>query len=72
MQVSRPRYHGVGLASRTIEVPIQQDNELSVDCSDLPTEPSELLNIFQQEDVPYEYYRMLAVRPFPSESHPTC
>ncbi|ORZ02927.1 hypothetical protein BCR43DRAFT_559751 [Syncephalastrum racemosum] len=61
MQAPRPRYHGVGLASRTIEVPIQQDNELSVDCSDLPTEPSELLNIFQQEDVPYEYYRMLAV-----------
>lgn len=48
--------------SKTIEVPLQQEQVLEVVCNDLPANPVELTDIFRQESVGLPYYRMLAVR----------
>lgn len=47
--------------SRTIEVPLQHEQVLEVVCEDLPGNPVELTDIFQQEGVGLLYYRLLAV-----------
>ncbi|CAM0138900.1 protein required for normal CLN1 and CLN2 G1 cyclin expression [Umbelopsis sp. WA50703] len=46
--------------SRTIEVPLQHEQVLEVVCEDLPGNPVELTDIFQQEGVGLLYYRLLA------------
>lgn len=50
-----------GAKSKTIEVPLQHEQVLEVVCDDLPTNPTELTDIFKQESVGLTYYRMLAV-----------
>ncbi|KAI8977189.1 hypothetical protein BDF20DRAFT_873493 [Mycotypha africana] len=50
-----------GVRPKTIEVPLQQENVLEVVCSDLPSNPKELTDIFRQESVELPYYRTLAV-----------
>lgn len=50
-----------GARSKTIEVPLQQEQVLEVVCDDLPTNPTELTDIFRTENVGLAYYRMLAV-----------
>ncbi|ORX50505.1 TPR-like protein [Hesseltinella vesiculosa] len=52
-----------GYASRpkTIEVPLQHEQVLEVVCDDLPANPTELTDIFNQEKVPLTYYRALAI-----------
>lgn len=50
-----------GVRSKTIEVPLQQEQVLEVVCNDLPTNPTELTDIFRQEQVGLTYYRLLAV-----------
>ncbi|KAI9248923.1 hypothetical protein BY458DRAFT_550823 [Sporodiniella umbellata] len=47
--------------SKTIEVPLQQEQVLEVVCNDLPANPVELTDIFRQESVRLPYYRMLAI-----------
>ncbi|KAI8369446.1 uncharacterized protein BYT42DRAFT_110841 [Radiomyces spectabilis] len=47
--------------SRTIEVPLQHEQVLEVVCNDLPSNSTELTDIFRQEGVPLAYYRMLAL-----------
>jgi RNA polymerase-associated protein CTR9 len=47
--------------SKTIEVPLQQDQVLEIVCNDSPTNPVELTDIFRQKFVGLPYYRMLAV-----------
>jgi hypothetical protein len=47
---------------RTIEVPLQHEQVLEVVCNDLPSNPTELTDIFRQEKVDLSYYRMLAVK----------
>ncbi|KAG0164723.1 protein required for normal CLN1 and CLN2 G1 cyclin expression [Apophysomyces sp. BC1034] len=49
------------MALRTIEVPLQQEQVLEVVCNDLPNNPTELTDIFRQEGVALDYYRLLAV-----------
>lgn len=51
-----------GTRSKTIEVPLQQEQVLEVVCDDLPTNPTELTDIFRTENVGLTYYRMLAVK----------
>jgi hypothetical protein len=51
-----------GARSKTIEVPLQHEQVLEVVCNDLPSNPTELTDIFRQEAVNLPYYRMLAVR----------
>lgn len=51
-----------GAKSKTIEVPLQHEQVLEVVCDDLPSNPTELTDIFKQESVGLPYYRMLAVR----------
>ncbi|RUS34355.1 hypothetical protein BC938DRAFT_481013 [Jimgerdemannia flammicorona] len=46
---------------RTIEVPLQEEQVLEVDCSELPHDPSELTSIFQSEGCALQYYRLLAL-----------
>ncbi|CEP12047.1 hypothetical protein [Parasitella parasitica] len=50
-----------GARSKTIEVPLQHEQVLEVVCNDLPTNPTELTDIFRQESVGLPYYRMLAI-----------
>lgn len=50
-----------GARSKTIEVPLQHEQVLEVVCNDLPSNPTELTDIFRQEAVNLPYYRMLAV-----------
>ncbi|KAI9475952.1 MAG: hypothetical protein EXX96DRAFT_283036 [Benjaminiella poitrasii] len=50
-----------GARSKTIEVPLQHEQVLEVVCDDLPTNPTELTDIFQQESVGLPYYRLLAI-----------
>ncbi|KAI7883368.1 uncharacterized protein EV154DRAFT_522614 [Mucor mucedo] len=50
-----------GTRSKTIEVPLQQEQVLEVVCDDLPTNPTELTDIFRTENVGLTYYRMLAI-----------
>ena len=54
--------YNYGARSKTIEVPLQHEQVLEVVCNDLPTNPTELTDIFRQESVGLPYYRMLAVR----------
>lgn len=54
-------YGNYGVRSKTIEVPLQQEQVLEVVCNDLPTNPTELTDIFRQEQVGLTYYRLLAV-----------
>lgn len=57
--------------TRTIEVPLQQEQVLEVTCDDLPTDPKELTDIFRQESVTFEYYHLLAVMRFFFDHHTT-
>ncbi|KAI7905639.1 uncharacterized protein BX663DRAFT_500417 [Cokeromyces recurvatus] len=50
-----------GTRSKTIEVPLQHEQVLEVVCNDLPSNPTELTDIFRQESVGLPYYRMLAI-----------
>ncbi|KAI8097879.1 uncharacterized protein B0P05DRAFT_593288 [Gilbertella persicaria] len=50
-----------GARSKTIEVPLQHEQVLEVVCNDLPSNPTELTDIFRQESVGLPYYRMLAI-----------
>lgn len=47
--------------TRTIEVPLQEEQVLEVDCAELPQDPAELTSIFQSEGCALLYYRLLAV-----------
>jgi hypothetical protein len=54
-------FNGYGARPKTIEVPLRDEQVLEVVCDDLPTNPTELTDIFRQEAVNLPYYRMLAV-----------